>query len=135
MDFTAIVQETVIDEAITIDSFIKLVASYGNLDNAILELDDKMLQYYSDNLRVIDKLLRKHNLVESTGSYGSAENPGYTGWTRSDDDKTKTIKYRGHIISLSWDAKLATWQPTVRFRSVSDSLKYGKMLVNHWRDL
>ena len=132
MNFTDIVENT-IEEAqkITIDSFIETVASYGSLDDAVLELDDDMLQFYSNNLRVLDKLLKKRDLMESI-QYGSPGEQGYHGWSRSGEDKTKTIKYRGHLISLAWDAELGTWQPTVRFRSVSESLKYGKKLVDEW---
>ena len=133
MDFiTEMASQDKINERrkITLDSFIDIIYTYGTLDQAILDLDDDMLQFYSDNFKVIDKLLIKHKLVED---YASPETPGYLGWARAKDDKIKNIKYKGNIISLQWDTELATWQPTVRFRSVTESLKYGKMLVDQWK--
>jgi hypothetical protein len=140
MKFTSIVQEAQkieesksIMESMTIDKFVDVIAKYGSLDSAILELDDDMLQYYSDNLSLINRILKKRHLVESQShGYQSAEDPGYTGWSRSELSKTKNVKYRGHIISLAWNPDLGTWQPTIRFRNVSEALKYGKQLVQDY---
>jgi hypothetical protein len=118
-------------DIITIDSFVSNVDKIGNLDDALDLLNDEHLQFYSDNERQINKVLRKRNLLED---WGSPEGPGYTGWARSPEKKIKTIKYKGEIISLEWDPELATWMPVIRFRSVTQALKFGKTLAEMARN-
>ncbi len=115
-----------INEKITIDSFVSDIEDLGSLDVVLDSLDDESLQFYSDNEKQIDKLLKRRNLSEN---WNSPEDSGYAGWSPSDKRKVKTIKYKGDIISLEWDPELATWQPSVRFRSVTKALKYGKILA------
>ena len=117
-----------IDEAkITMDSFVISVENMGGLDQALEGLDDDEIQFYSDNQRAIDRVLSKRGLLEAEGLH--PESPGYLGWSRPSKLKTKNVKYKGNIISLQFDPDLGTWQPTMRFRSVTQALKYGKMLA------
>jgi hypothetical protein len=115
------------EKKITMDSFVLDVKALGGIENAILVLDDDHLQFYSDNERAIDKLLRKYHLDES---YNNIDDIDYLGWSKTSELKFKTIKYKGYLITLEWDPELATWQPTVRMRSVTNALRYGKELVD-----
>ena len=120
------------ESKITVDSFVLSVENMGGLDQALEELDDDELQFYSDNQKQIDRLLQKRGLmevIEVMEAIASPENRGYLGWARPLELKTKNIKYKGDIISLEFDPDLGTWQPTMRFRSVTKALKYGKMLA------
>ncbi len=129
--FRAILEETTtIHENITIDSFVNHVVKIGSLEDALSQLDDENIQFYSDNERIINKTLKKHGINET---WNSSEAPGYAGWSGAKDFKFKNIKYKGEIITLEWDPELSTWQPTIRMRSVIHALKYGKKLVDEYK--
>ncbi len=125
--FKDIIEESIeINEAkITVDSFVTSVENMGGLDQALEGLDDDEIQFYADNQRVIDRILTKRGLTEGL----HPESPGYLGWSRPSKLKTKNIKHKGNIISLQFDPELGTWQPTMRFRSVTSALKFGKVLA------
>lgn len=133
---TLLEQEQIIIETknnnISLDSFLLDVSSYNTLDEALEELDDIYLEFYSNNQNQLDKALKKMNMLETEAGLGEgAESPGELGWSPDADNiRYKTIKYKGELITLVWDPVLRTWFPTIRFRSVVAALKYGKSLVN-----
>ncbi len=118
------------ESKITVDSFVQSVENMGGLDQALEGLDDDELQFYSDNQRGLDRILQKRGLMEMEEAFiTSPEARGYVGWSRPLELKVKSINYKGDIISLEFDPDLGTWQPSMRFRSVTKALKYGKMLA------
>ncbi len=128
MDFSEIILEQEIEEnkKITPEMFVLKASEYHSLDLALEELSDDYIQYYFDNQRLVDKALRSQGLIEAAG----AEDPGYLGWQPSKTKKTKKIKYKGEIIQLEYNPENGTWVPNVAFRSVTNALKFGKLLAD-----
>lgn len=117
--FKTVMTESVSEQELSLETFLEEVSCYTCLDEALYYSDNSYFQFYLENEDIISR-----NLVET-------EQPGYTGWSPSNKLAIKTIKYKGHILALEFDPELGTWQPTVRFRSVVNALKYGKTVIDN----
>ncbi len=125
--FRNIIETHINEEKITISSFLTKIAQYSTLDQALVELPEEYLEFYFNNEKLLQKSLKKLHLTEA-----SREDPGYLGWAPPEEKIHKNIKYKGNIITLEWDSELKTWFPQVRFRGITESVKYAKKLVNDW---
>ena len=122
-------QEEQYNESLDIEKFLAKVSKYDSLDDALLSLPDSYIEFYFKNSKLLNKSLKNMGLVESI----TPENPGYVGWSptpQGTETTYKNIKYKGNIITLEYNPELRTWFPQVRFRSVTQALKYAKSLVD-----
>jgi len=127
---TIITEEVNEAKNISIDTFLSKVDEYSSVDVALAELPAEYLEFYAKNEKKLLKALKKLGLAESNEAY-SPETPGYLGWSKDDEKKIKTIKYKGNLIHLIWDPEVGTWMPFIGFRSVTGALKYAKTLVEN----
>ena len=142
MNFKNILNDKIkhINENITIDSFLLKVNNYNNIDDALGDLPDEYLEFYAKNSKKLEISLQRLKLKSSDDfsdfsdfsefNETSSEDPGYTGWSRENDEKTKTIKYKGELIHLVWSPTTRTWTPFLGFRGITSALKHAKKMVN-----
>ena len=113
------------NQELTIDTFLENIDKFKSLDDALENLSEKYLQFYSSNTRVLDKAITSLFLEDD---FYNSERAGDTAWAKTEERKVKTIKYKGDLIHLIWAPDTGTWSAEVGFRSVIAALKYGKML-------
>ena len=129
---TIITEEVNEAQNISVDTFLSKVDEYSSVDVALAELPAEYLEFYAKNEKKLQKALKKLGLAESMNEdYASPGSPGYLGWSKDDEKKIKTIKYKGNLLHLIWDPKIGTWMPFIGFRSVTGALKYAKTLVEN----
>ena len=129
---TIITEEVNEAKNISIDTFLSKVDEYSSVDVALAELPAEYLEFYAKNEKKLLKALKKLGLAESMDEdYTSPGSPGYLGWSKDDERKIKTIKYKGNLLHLIWDPEVGTWMPFIGFRSVTGALKYAKTLVEN----
>jgi len=108
-----------IQEKITIPSFIDAVRKWGSLDQALINLNSKYIEFYLKNETSLKKAIKALN-------EDSSESPGYVGQSRTEDDVVKIIKYKGQLLRLQFDADTRHWLAIPAFRSIVQALRYGK---------
>lgn len=116
--FKDIIKDTIIQEEITLDSFLLAVDEYLTFDDALVDLDESYFQFYIDNEDILNKSLK---LSEADLTIGMSP---------TEEVRYKTVKYKGNFITLVYDPDLHSWFPTIRFRSIIPALKYGKSLAD-----
>ncbi len=125
-------QNISIAEGVTEKDFITAVKSYSSIDDAMLGLDDKFIEWYllNVNSKSLNRALRKLkiNLHETSNIL---EDDITLGYAPSNDKITKNIKYKGQYITLEYDRELGSWFPAIRFRSIITALKYIKSQVDY----
>jgi len=114
-----------LEEGITLSTFVQKVSQYSTLDLALAELPSEYIDFYSSNERLLNKQLKKLNLLES------AESMGYTGMSPTEETVRKKIKYKGEILILEWDADSSVWIPLVAKRSIVQALKLGRVMIDN----
>lgn len=124
MDFKAILASEVNEGVLDLSSFVRAVQQYNSLDLALADLPSEYLEFYSHNEKKLKKPLTRLNLLES------AEDPGYLGYSPTNNTVRKKIKYKGEIIVIEWDSEYSVWVPLVAKRSIVQALKYGKELID-----
>ena len=123
---TVITEEQNEAKKITIDSFLLKVNEFSSIDDALSSLPDEYLEFYAKNEKKLQKSLENLNLAEEW----TPETPGYVGFSKVEEKKVKTIKYKGGLLHLVWDPEIGTWMPFLGFRSVVQALKYAKKLAD-----
>ena len=112
-------------KTLSIDIFLENIGKFGSLDEALENLNERYLQFYSSNIKLLEKAIDSLFIQES---FYTPERSGDTSWSKGEERKVKTIKYKGDLIHLIWEPDTGTWVAEVGFRSVISALKYGKVL-------
>ena len=122
--------DNMIEESeISIEDIVLRIEHEGSITAALVDLSDDYIQFYFDNQKKIDKLLKKQGITEG------AEDLGYLG-TAPDFEKaiTKKIRYKGEIVLLIYHPDRGVWEPQISFRSVSDGMKYARKLIDQSKE-
>ncbi len=117
---------SLIENEISMDSFVKKVQGYKTIDQALEKLGDDYVLYYLTNINN-KKLHKKLVLKEDDFTLGTSTQGATAG-----KPITKKLKYRGEYIVLVFDREIGAWFPSIQFRSITNALKY---IRNQAKDL
>ena len=110
------------------ETFIQDVSLYRSLDEALTELGEEYASFYLQNEK---RILTSLNMLNIPKSITESAETGDVQWGGNKDEVIiKKIKYKGEIIILMFDPKMAAWVTIPAFRNVVNALKYGRSLID-----